>query len=399
MLAPMARSTAKSPAPRTRANKRDPVATALAALAHEVRTPLNGIVALAELLAASDLPARERGWANALKGAAEHLAEFTTIVVDGVKADATGLVLREQPFSPQELAADLTVSLQARATAKGLQTAAVIAGDLPQSVNGDSIRLRAALENLIDNAVKFTSRGSIAFAASSEALGESRTRLVYISTDDGIGLSPDEIGRLFAPFAQASAETARQFGGAGLGLAFARNVARAMGGDLTVDSARNRGSTFRLDVVVAPAPSAPSIPSLGSHDAANIAIAPLRILCAEDNPYGRVVMNTIAHALGHSVDFVGDGAAAVSAVGADKHDIVLMDLTLPGLDGIEATRRIRALPGKTGTIPVIGVSGHTEADDAQAARTAGMDDYLAKPVSPAALAQAIAGVAERLKRA
>jgi CheY-like chemotaxis protein len=230
-------------------------------------------------------------------------------------------------------------------------------------------------------------------------LGESRTRLVYIITDDGIGLSPDEIGRLFAPFAQASAETARQFGGAGLGLAFARNVARAMGGDLTVDSTHNRGSTFRLDVVVAPARSTTSIPSLGSHDAANIAIAPLRILCAEDNPYGRVVMNTIAHALGHSVDFVGDGAAAVSAVGADKHDIVLMDLTLPGLDGIEATRRIRALPGKTGTIPVIGVSGHTEADDAQAARTAGMDDYLAKPVSPAALAQAIAGVAERLKRA
>lgn len=389
--------TARFPSRRKQPLKRDPVAPALAAFAHEVRTPLNGIVALAELLAASDLPARERGWADALKGAAEHLAQLTTIVVDGAKADATGLVLREQPFSPRQLADDLALSLQARATTKGLQATVTIADVLPESVSGDAIRLRAALENLIDNAVKFTGRGSIAFAAGAET-NEAGTRLTYVITDDGIGLSQDEIGRLFSPFTQASAETGREFGGAGLGLAFARSVARAMGGDLTVASAPGKGSTFRLQAVVAPATSDSST-SADPRGRSDTSAPPLRILCAEDNPYGRVVMNTIAHALGHSVDFVGDGAAAVSAVGANKHDIVLMDLTLPGLDGIEATRRIRALPGRSGTIPVIGVSGHTEDSDAIAARTAGMDEYLAKPVSPTALAQAIARVTPRVRGA
>ena len=172
-----------------------------------------------------------------------------------------------------------------------------------------------------------------------------------------------------------------------------------MGGDLSVRSAPGKGSTFRLEVVVAPANADMSTTGIEMREPGDVAAAPLRILCAEDNPYGRVVMNTIAHALGHSVDFVGDGAAAVSAVGADKHDIVLMDLTLPGLDGMEATRRIRALPGKNGMIPIIGVSGHAQDSDAQEARIAGMDDYLVKPVNPATLARAIAGVAERLKRA
>jgi CheY-like chemotaxis protein len=392
----MARPTAKSSGPRKRASKRDPVALALAALAHEVRTPLNGIMALAELLAASDLAPRERGWAIALKGAAEHLTQVTSLVVDGAKADATGLVRCERTFSPRHLADALFASLTARASAKGLQASATIAHGFPDSAIGDTVRLRAALENLIDNAVKFTNHGRIAFAANAEAVDETRTRLVFSVTDEGIGLSREEIGRLFAPFAQANAKTALEFGGAGLGLAFARNVARAMGGDLTVESTPGNGSTFRLQVLVANSPSDTDVIDLrGSPDAA---ATPLRILCAEDNPYGRVVMNTIASALGHSVDFVGDGAAAVSAVGADEHDIVLMDLTLPGFDGMEATRRIRALPGKARTIPVIGVSGHSEADDANAARTAGMDDYLTKPVSPAALAQAIAAVAERLKR-
>jgi CheY-like chemotaxis protein len=398
MLRQMARHSTTSPGANKRARKPDPVATALAALAHEVRTPLNGIMALAELLAASDLPARERGWAEALKGAAEHLEQLTSVVVDGAKADATGLVLRAQEFSPRRLAEGIAASLQARTAAKGLQAAASIANDLPDNAIGDPVRLRAALENLIDNAVKFTSHGRIAFAASAEAADDARTRLVFSVTDDGIGLSEDEIGRLFAPFAQATEETAREYGGAGLGLAFARSVARAMGGDLMAESALGKGSTFRLEVVLAPAAPECAL-TLGSSREIGPSAAPLRILCAEDNPYGRVVMNAIAHALGHSVDFVGDGAAAVSAVDADKHDIVLMDLTLPGLDGMEATRRIRALPGKARTIPVIGVSGHTEADDAHAARTAGMDDYLAKPVSPAELARAIAGVAERLRRA
>ena len=361
----------------------------LAGIAHDIRTPLTGIVALAELLAASDLGQHQREWANAVKSGADHLAALTTLIVDAAKAEAVGLTLRSEPFSPRRLAAAVGQSLAGRAETRGIKADIAIAGDLPEMVAGDALRLRAALENLADNAVKFTGEGGVAFAASFESATRNRVRLVFAVSDSGIGLSKQDIGRLFHPFAQASDDVARRYGGAGLGLVFVKRIAKAMGGDLTVTSTPGRGSTFRFTALVE---RADAVARAESHGFA-VAARPLAILCAEDNPYGRVVMNTILTELGHRVDFVETGEAALRAVERGSYDAVLMDVMLPGFGGLEATRRIRALPGKAGQVPVIGISGRGESVSEDAARAAGMNYYFTKPLSPGRLAQALAALA------
>jgi CheY-like chemotaxis protein len=362
----------------------------LAGLAHDIRTPLTGILALGELLATSDVGEREKEWATAVKNTAEHLAALTSLIVDAAKADSKGLVLRHDPFSPRSLADVVAVSLRARAQSRDLKAEVAVSKDLPDSAIGDGLRLRSAVENLIDNAVKFTERGGVRLDVTSGPAARGRLRLIFAVSDTGIGLSAAEIKRLFRPFAQANESIARRFGGAGLGLVFVKRLARAMGGDLTVES-RGGGSRFRLSVVVDKIDkSSPAAqPSASGGFAGAPATRPLRILCAEDNPYGRVVLNTILNQLGHRVDFVGNGLAVVETAARRGHDLVLMDVTLPGIDGLEATRRIRALARPAGSVPIIGISGWGTAEEEAAGRVAGMDAYIAKPISPALLAKVI----------
>jgi len=364
---------------------------ALAALAHEVRTPLTGILALSELIAASDLPERERGWAAAVKGAAEHLAQLTTLVVDGAKASTRALSLKREPFRTRAIAEAVATTLAARAETKGLATHIDLADDLPDVAIGDGVRLRAALENLIDNAIKFTDRGRISLRARAARAARGRVRLEFGISDSGVGLTPGEIKRLFRPFSQANRAVAERFGGAGLGLAFVKRLARAMGGDVKVESKPDHGSTFTLSVLVEPVSADGS--AVGGPAASPQRGGTLRILCAEDNPYGRVILNTILTELGHRIDFAGTGEAAVEAVAGGGYDLVLMDVTLPAMSGIEAARRIRALPGETARVPIIGISGRASPGDEAAARAAGMDNYLIKPLSPSMLAAAIAQTA------
>ncbi len=366
------------------------VEAALAGIAHDIRTPLTGIVALAELLAASDLAPREREWANAIKSGAGHLAALSSLIIDAVKADATGLTLRHEPFSPRALADAVAAALTARAVNKGLACTVAIAPDIPALVSGDGLRLRAALENLADNAVKFTSQGTVALVANVEPAPRGRLRLIFTLSDSGIGISPHEMRSLFRPFAQASETIARRYGGAGLGLSFVKRVAKAMGGDLKVASKQGGGSTFQFSALVvrAEADLAGKPPFSGKPPA-------LSLLCAEDNPFGRVVMNTILGELGHRVDFVETGEAAITAAARGGYDALLMDVTLAGIDGLEATRRIRALPGKARRVTVIGVSGRDDPATEKAARAAGMNFYFVKPVSPRQLAEALAEASAR----
>jgi two-component system, sensor histidine kinase len=379
---------------RAAALRRRAIEATLAELAHEIRTPLTGILALGELLTTSELGERERGWAAAIKGTAEHLAMLTSLIVDATRADAKGLVLRRELIRPRRLAETLVASLIARAEAKGLKAEAVIAADLPEAVIGDALRLRGALENLIDNAIKFTERGSVRLEVAAAPATRSRQRLIFTVTDSGIGLSDAEIKRLFRPFAQASDDTARRFGGSGLGLVFVKRIADAMGGDLIVTGKPGGGSSFRLSGIFDQVAG-----TVGDQDSASAArparLRPLNVLCAEDNPYGRVVLNTILTELGHRADFVGTGGAAVEAAARGGYDAVLMDLTLPGIDGFEATRRIRALAAPASDVAVIGISGRPHAADEAASRAAGMDAYLVKPLSPAALMRALVSLPAR----
>ncbi len=258
-----ARLRSKKPAAkpaRRRTRRRAPPARAseasLAAYAHDIRTALTGILALGELLASSNLGERERRWASGIKGGAEHLAALTSLMIDGAKDDAGALRLQHEVFRPRRLLEVVGDSLGARAEAKGLGATVSIANDLPEFLVGDAVQLRAALENLIDNAVKFTERGGVRLDVRAARVAGGRVRLVFTVTDSGIGLKPAEIKHLFRPFAQASAEIARRYGGSGLGLAVVKYLAKLMGGDLTVTSRYGRGSSFRLSAALAIATAA-----------------------------------------------------------------------------------------------------------------------------------------------
>lgn len=365
------------------------VEAALAAFAHEVRTPLTGILAISSLLATSDLGERERRWVDTITAGAEHLAALATLFVDAAKDRASGLYVRQDFFDLRAFAQTAGDSLSGRAAARGLQAHVSIGDDLPDFVVGDPIRLRAALENLIDNAVKFTASGEVGLTVTSSPRGKNRVNLTFAVSDSGIGVSLAEIKRLFKPFSQANVTIASRFGGAGLGLSSVRQLARAMGGDVTATQNKGSGTVFTLQVILprAPAPA----PQAGS--AEQVMAQGLHVLSVEDNPFGRVVLNAILTELGHKTEFIGRGELAADRIAQGDFDVVLMDMVLPGIDGIEAIRRIRQLDAPHGQIGIIGVSGRQQ-DEAKS-RVAGADAFMVKPVSPRALASALLAASRR----
>jgi CheY-like chemotaxis protein len=363
------------------------VETALAAFAHEVRTPLTGILAISNLLATSDLDERERRWVDTIKSGAEHLASLATLFVDAARSSGPGIAVRQDFFDLRTLARNAGDSLTGRAAAKGLQSSVVISEGLPVFAVGDSVRLRAAVENLIDNAVKFTEQGSVALRVTPLRSPKSKVAVAFEVSDSGIGIKLSEVKRLFRPFSQANFSIASRFGGAGLGLSSVRQLARAMGGDVTVSQRRGGGTTFTFKVVMT-AVKDTAMATPGADGEASIGSArPLRLLSVEDNPFGRVVLNAILTELGHQAEFVGQGEAAPARLALGDFDAVLMDMVLPGINGVEAITRIRALQPPLGRIPIIGISGRSE--DEAASRAAGADLFLVKPVSPRALATAL----------
>jgi signal transduction histidine kinase/CheY-like chemotaxis protein len=363
------------------------VEAALAAFAHEVRTPLTGILAISDLLATSDLGERERRWVDTIKAGAEHLASLATLFVDAAKTATVGTGVRQDLFDLRALARNVGDSLAGRAAAKGLRSAVDIPDKLPALVVGDPVRLRAALENLIDNAAKFTEQGGVALKVSMLRGVKGRVGVAFAVSDSGIGLTLPEIKRLFRPFSQANVSIASRFGGAGLGLSSVKQLARAMGGDIVITPRRGGGTTFTLTVAFARAKPAKTGGAGGDADQFSASTQALRVLSVEDNPFGRVVLNTILTELGHHAEFIGRGEAAVERIAQGDFDAVLMDMVLPGIDGIEAIRRIRDLDSPLGQIAIIGVSGR--GDDEAASRAVGADAFLVKPVSPRALATAL----------
>ena len=360
------------------------VELALAVFAHEVRTPLTGILAISDLLATSDLDERERRWVETIKAGAEHLASLATLFVDAAKSGHGDVGFRLDLFDLRALARNAGDSLAGRAAAKGLQWSIDISEKLPALVIGDPVRLRAALENLIDNAIKFTEQGGVALSVSAVRGAKGKTSVAFAVSDSGIGPTMAEIKRLFRPFSQANVSIASRFGGAGLGLSSVKQLARGMGGDITIAPRRGGGTTFTLTVTL---DRAKAVSGGAEIDEPSEQMPALRILGVEDNPFGRVVLNTILTELGHQAEFIGKGEEAVERIARGDFDAVLMDMVLPGIDGIEAIRRIRKLEAPLGRIAVIGVSGRGE--DEAAARTAGADAFLVKPVSPRALATAL----------
>jgi signal transduction histidine kinase len=345
------------------------VETALAAFAHEVRTPLTGILAISDLLATSDLDERERRWVDTIKAGAEHLARLATLFVDAAKGGNAAAGVRQDLFDLRALARNAGDSLAGRAAAKGLQSQVDIPDKLPALVVGDPVRLRAALENLIDNAVKFTEAGGVALAVEAMRGPKGKVAVAFAISDSGIGLTLNEIKRLFRPFSQANVSIASRFGGAGLGLSSVKALARAMGGDILVAQRRGGGTTFTLTVTLTRAKASKAASSGLDAGASSDRVQGLRVLSVEDNPFGRVVLNTILTELGHQAEFIGRGEAATERIAQGDFDAVLMDMVLPGINGIEASR------------------------------AAGADAFLVKPVSPRALATALLEATRRVAAA
>jgi signal transduction histidine kinase/ActR/RegA family two-component response regulator len=365
----------------------------LANMSHEIRTPMNGVLGMAELLERTPLVEEQRRYVGALMRSGRSLLALLNDLLDFSKIEAEQLRLESRPFDPRITLSDCAHLAQATAEAKGVALKLELAPDLPSGVLGDELRLQQIVNNLLSNAVKFTERGQVRLQASCDASAGAAAMRIEVS-DSGCGIAPAALDRLFLPFTQADSDTARRFGGTGLGLTIARQLARAMGGDIVAHSQPGVGSRFVVTLrLPAAVPAAPTV----APPCARAAVA-LDVLVVEDNPVNQIYAQAQLEHLGHRVTLVDDGAAALAALGRRPFDVVLMDCQMPGMDGLEATRRLRAMeacqPGQRHT-PVIALTASAMVEDHDRCAQAGMDGFLCKPFDQRQLVEALATVQPR----
>jgi signal transduction histidine kinase len=352
----------------------------LASVSHEIRTPMNGIVGVLNLLKHESLSGDGRQLLDEAIGCTQMLSQLINDVLDFSKIEAGKLDLNAAAVDPIAITEGVLNLIRSQAEAKGLYLRARFGEEIGW-VQLDPVRLRQCLFNIIGNAVKFTERGGVEVRLSTIADGAAR-RLRCEVEDTGIGVPESARGRMFDRFQQVEGGTTRRFGGTGLGLAISRQLARMMGGDLDYTSHEGEGSTFWFEIA-APAAAAPAAED--AVDADNAPLAGLKVLVVDDNRVNRLVGVKSLNALGAEAEAVDSGQAAIEAVRASDFDLILMDVNMPGMDGLEATRRIRALGLVGAAIPIIALTADVMRHQHDAYLAAGMNGVVPKPFAPAQL--------------
>ncbi|ACD95556.1 hybrid sensor histidine kinase/response regulator [Trichlorobacter lovleyi] len=362
----------------------------LAQMSHEIRTPMNAISGLTELALDQAPSAQQRELLEGISHAANHLLSLINQVLDFSKLEAGIVELEQIPFNLRQTLTATLLPFSVRVRSKGVRFETVLADNLPTRVIGDPTRLRQVLVNLVGNAVKFTRQGCIEIDVEKGEQTGNHCELRIMVRDTGIGIPQEKIAQIFAPYSQAAASTTREFGGTGLGLSIVKQLLEVMQGTITVESQPGAGTCFSVSVPVEIA--GPDTLS-GSADLQGVPAQ--RILLAEDNEINRMMLARLLEKTGHSVDVVPDGKAAVQCWKNGSYSMILMDIQMPEMDGLEATRIIRSLEaGQGGHIPIIAMTGQDSPEDVENCYRAGMDLHLKKPVQLCELVAAVARVAQ-----
>jgi CheY-like chemotaxis protein len=347
---------------------------------------------MTELALDTDLNAVQRNYLTTVMGSASALLVILNDILDFSKIEAGKLDIEQTSFNPAQVIADVLTGIEARATKKGLTLTRVIPADIAVNMVGDPGRIRQVLTNLCDNAIKFTQQGGVTVRASTSKQGADGHEIEISVSDTGVGIPAHKQQLIFAAFSQADSSTTRQFGGTGLGLTISSRLVGLMGGRIWVESTVGQGSTFHFSLPLGHSDET-NMPITPPHPAAPVAPAPLlsqpqralKVLLVEDHAINQLLATSLLKKWGHTVVLARDGQEAVDIFPTAQWDVVLMDMQMPVMGGLEATALIRAHEPHGRRTPIIAVTANAMESDREACANAGMDDFLSKPINSAAL--------------